>query len=103
MNVQWAIRPYQDADMDALMRLRRICFPNEDVDSLPERHSWLARSPYGCYQWVVVSGGEVIGYEGRLLAPLQLINRQTFAGVGFDLMVAPRYRGRGIGRGREHS
>jgi GNAT superfamily N-acetyltransferase len=97
MTTHWVIRPYQDADMEALVRLRRVCFPNDGVESQVEHHSWLARDPYGCCECVAVSGGEVIGYQGRLLAPLQLLNRQTFADIGFDLMVAPRYRGRGIG------
>jgi GNAT superfamily N-acetyltransferase len=98
MTAQWAVRPFEDADIDAVIRLFQLRFPNEDTGSLRERHSWLARNPYGCYQWVVVSDGKVIGYEGRLLAPLQLVNRRTFAGVGFDLVVAPAHRGKGIAR-----
>jgi predicted N-acetyltransferase YhbS len=97
VNTQWAIRPYQEGDEDALLQLRRLCFPKDDVGSQAEHHLWLARDPFGCCECVAVSGGEVIGYQGRLLAPLQLLDRQTFAEIGFDLMVSPRYRGRGIG------
>jgi GNAT superfamily N-acetyltransferase len=97
VNTQWAIRSYQEGDEDGVLQLRRLCFPKDDLGSQAEHHLWLARDPYGCCECVALSGGEVIGYQGRLLAPLQLLDRQTFADIGFDLMVAPRYRGRGIG------
>jgi GNAT superfamily N-acetyltransferase len=98
MNTQWSIRPYEEGDEGALLRLHRLCFPEDHLGSQSERHSWLARDPYGCYECVAVAGDEVIGYQGRLLVPLQLLNRETLADIGFDLMVAPRHRGRGIGR-----
>lgn len=96
MDTEWAIRPYQEDDEGALLQLRRVCFPLDDAGSRAEHHLWLARDPYGCCECVAVSGGEVIGYQARLLAPLQLLNRQTIADIGVDLMVTPRYRGRGI-------
>jgi GNAT superfamily N-acetyltransferase len=98
VSTQWAIRLYQEDDEEAVLRLRRLCFQEGDSAYSRERHRWLWRNPYGCYGWVAVVAGEVIGFEGRLLAPLQVLGRQTMASIGFDLMVAPRYRKKGIGR-----
>jgi GNAT superfamily N-acetyltransferase len=96
IDTQWVIRPYQEDDEGALLELRRICFPKDIAGSRREHHLWLAQDPYGCCECVAVSGSEVIGYQARLLAPLQISGRQTFADIGVDLMVAPRYRGRGV-------
>lgn len=81
-----------------MLRLRRVCLRDEDGEFSRERQRWLWRNPYGCHGWVAVAGEEVIGFEGRLLAPLQVLSRQTLASIGFDLMVAPRHRKEGIGR-----
>jgi GNAT superfamily N-acetyltransferase len=97
MDGRWAIRLYHEGDEGALLQLRTLCFPKDDPRSQRERQMWLRRNPYGCQGWVAAAGGEVIGYEGLLLAPLQLLNHQAFAGIRFDLMVAPRHRGKGIG------
>jgi GNAT superfamily N-acetyltransferase len=98
MSTQWRIRSYQQDDEEAVLRLRRICFRGDDSAYSRERYRWLWRNPYGCYGWVAVVAGEVIGFEGRLLAPLEVLTGRTLASIGFDLMVAPRYRGKGIGR-----
>jgi GNAT superfamily N-acetyltransferase len=97
IDTQWAIRPYEKDDEEALLQLRRVCFPKDIAGSRTQHHSWLAEDPYGCCECVAVWGGEVIGYQARLLAPLQISSRQTLADIGVDLMVAPRYRGRGVG------
>lgn len=97
MSTQWVIRRYQEDDEAAVLRLRRVCLREEDSECSRERQKWLWQNPYGCYGWVAVAGEDIIGFEGRLLAPLQVLSRQTLASIGFDLIVPPRHRRKGIG------
>ncbi|HWP94659.1 MAG TPA: GNAT family N-acetyltransferase [Gammaproteobacteria bacterium] len=83
------VRPARPADLDALVRLEETCFRGDRLSRRSLRHA-LTRGA-GAFL-VAVMAGALVGY-----AMVSVHSNRTAARL-YSIAVAPRARGRGVGR-----
>ena len=94
------IRPFKLGDRDLLFNIFRAAF-KKDKD--PAIWKWqFEENPFQPPErpliYVVVSGGEIAGSASLLPVPFQIEQQRIPFAWGIDLMVHPRFQGRGIAK-----
>jgi len=94
------IRPFKLGDRDLLINIFRAAFKKDNDPAI-----WKWRFEENPFQpperpliYVVVSGGEIAGSASLLHVPFEIEQQQIPFAWGIDLMVHPRFQGRGIAK-----
>lgn len=97
------IKQFQLADKDALLSFLRSAYPDEPSKSDPVFWNWhFLENPNTTADnvplWIVKQGNEVVGQMATIPARLKVGDKEKRALWIIDFILAPQYRGRGLGK-----
>ena len=104
MSGEVEIKQFQPADQDALLSFLRGSYPDERSKSDPSFWKWhFLENPNATADsiplWIVKTGEQVVGQMATIPVRLKVGGKEKPALWIIDFILAPEYRGRGLGKG----
>jgi GNAT superfamily N-acetyltransferase len=98
------VKQFELADKDALLSFLRVAYPDEPSKSDPIFWSWhFLENPNAAADnvplWIVKNGSRVVGQMATIPVRLKVGEKEKRALWIIDFILAPEYRGRGLGKG----
>lgn len=95
VNQLWTIRRYREGDEESILKLRRLCFGDADLD----RWIWeFKASPLGSLMIVAEHQEQMVGFYARLPVQMEAGGKILKCSIACDAMVHRNFRRRGLYR-----